>query len=105
MSGAGRNAAIVDRVSSGMSMKAVAAEFGLTPERIRQILIRATNGERECRPASVPWPEEREQRLRVLWDEGLSITTIGRRLGVSRNAVTGKARRLDLPARPSPIRR
>jgi len=29
---------------------------------------------------------------------------IGRHLGVSKNAVVGKAHRLDLPGRPSPIR-
>ena len=37
--------------------------------------------------------------------EGHSTAEIGRRLGVSKNAVVGKAHRLDLPARPSPIRR
>jgi GcrA cell cycle regulator len=51
------------------------------------------------------WAEETIVRLRVLWDEGLSTAEIGRRLGVTKNAVVGKAHRLDLPARPSPIRR
>src|SRR5215469_9834581 len=51
------------------------------------------------------WAEETIARLRALWDEGLSTAEIGRRLGVSKNAVVGKAHRLDLPARPSPIRR
>jgi GcrA cell cycle regulator len=41
--------------------------------------------------------------LRVLWTEGHSTAEIGRRLGVSKNAVVGKAHRLDLPSRPSPI--
>jgi len=50
------------------------------------------------------WAEETISRLRMLWDEGLSTAEIGRRLGVSKNAVVGKAHRLDLPARPSPIR-
>ena len=44
------------------------------------------------------------QRLRAFWTEGLSTAEIGRRLGVSKNAVVGKAHRLDLTARPSPIR-
>jgi len=47
------------------------------------------------------WAEETIVRLRTLWDEGLSTAEIGRRLGVSKNAVVGKAHRLDLPARPS----
>jgi GcrA cell cycle regulator len=51
------------------------------------------------------WAEETITRLRMLWDEGLSTAEIGRRLGVTKNAVVGKAHRLDLPARPSPIRR
>jgi GcrA cell cycle regulator len=51
------------------------------------------------------WAEETILRLRALWDEGHSTAEIGRRLGVSKNAVVGKAHRLDLPARPSPIRR
>ena len=51
------------------------------------------------------WPQERTDRLHVLWDEGHSTVEIGRRLGVSKNAVVGKAHRLDLPPRPSPIKR
>lgn len=50
------------------------------------------------------WTEESIQRLRAFWAEGLSTAEIGRRLGVSKNAVVGKAHRLDLTARPSPIR-
>ena len=51
------------------------------------------------------WNEETIQKLRALWAEGLSTAEIGRRMGVSKNAVVGKAHRLALPARPSPIRR
>ena len=51
------------------------------------------------------WAEEIIVRLRALWDEGLSTAEIGRQLGVSKNAVVGKAHRRALPARPSPIRR
>lgn len=51
------------------------------------------------------WSDETITRLRVMWDEGLSTAEIGRRMGVSKNAVVGKAHRLSLPARPSPIRR
>lgn len=50
------------------------------------------------------WTEESIAQLRVLWDEGLSTAEIGRRLGMSKNAVVGKAHRLDLSPRPSPIR-
>lgn len=50
------------------------------------------------------WADETIERLRKLWDEGLSTAEIGRRLGVSKNAVVGRAHRMNLPARPSPIR-
>jgi GcrA cell cycle regulator len=51
------------------------------------------------------WTDEVISQLRALWAEGHSTAEIGRRLGVTKNAIVGKAHRLDLPARPSPIRR
>src|SRR5271166_6444590 len=51
------------------------------------------------------WNEETIRHLRDLWAEGHSTAEIGRRLGVSKNAIIGKAHRLDLDARSSPIRR
>ena len=49
------------------------------------------------------WTEERLEKLKLLWDTGLSISQIGEQLGVTRNAVAGKAHRLKLPKRQSPI--
>lgn len=51
------------------------------------------------------WSPAREALLRRLWDEGLSCSEIGRRIRMSKHAVQGKARRLGLTPRPSPIRR
>lgn len=51
------------------------------------------------------WTDEAIAKLRALWAEGLSTAEIGRRLSISKNAVVGKAHRLNLPPRPSPIRR
>jgi GcrA cell cycle regulator len=51
------------------------------------------------------WNDEAIARLRALWAEGHSTAEIGRRMGVSKNAVVGKAHRLNLASRPSPIRR
>jgi GcrA cell cycle regulator len=51
------------------------------------------------------WTHELVQQLSRLWDEGLSTAEIGRRLGVSKNAVVGKAHRLALTPRPSPLKR
>ena len=49
------------------------------------------------------WTPAALDTLRALWDEGLSAAAIGRRLGTTKNSVVGKCRRLNLPARPSPI--
>jgi len=51
------------------------------------------------------WNAETIQLLKDLWAQGLSTAEIGRRLDVSKNAIVGKAHRLELTARPSPIRR
>jgi len=51
------------------------------------------------------WTDELIARLRALWAEGHSTAEIGRRMGISKNAVVGKAHRLQLTARPSPIQR
>ena len=51
------------------------------------------------------WTDERLEKLKGLWTQGLSISQIGEALGVSRNAIAGKAHRMGLPKRPSPISR
>ena len=51
------------------------------------------------------WTAKAIDLLRALWAEGHSTAEIGRRMGVTKNAIVGKAHRLDLPARPSPIRK
>ena len=49
------------------------------------------------------WDEVKLNKLKTLWDEGLPITKIGNEIGVSRNAIAGKAHRMGLPKRNSPI--
>ena len=51
------------------------------------------------------WTDDRLEGLKKLWSEGLSISQIGEALGVSRNSIAGKAHRMGLPKRPSPISR
>jgi GcrA cell cycle regulator len=51
------------------------------------------------------WTSDRIAELTRLWNEGLSTAEIGKMLGISKNAVVGKAHRLHLASRPSPIRR
>ncbi|WP_221796071.1 GcrA family cell cycle regulator [Aquisediminimonas sediminicola] len=51
------------------------------------------------------WTEERIALLKKMWEEGRTASQIAEELGgVSRNAVIGKAHRLDLQSRPSPVR-
>ena len=51
------------------------------------------------------WTEERVAQLRELWGSGKSASEIADILGdVTRNAVIGKAHRLQLSGRPSPIK-
>lgn len=49
------------------------------------------------------WPAAKREQFRALWDEGLSASQIGVRLGATKNAVIGIRNRMGLPARPSPI--
>lgn len=47
------------------------------------------------------WPDEKVEYLKKHWGK-VSCTTIGQRIGKSRNAVVNKAHRLELPLlRPS----
>ncbi len=51
------------------------------------------------------WTDERIDQLKELWSKGMTASQIADELGgVSRNAVIGKAHRLGLQSRPSPVK-
>ena len=51
------------------------------------------------------WNLEKEEKLKKLWGKGSTASEIAQIIGgVTRNAVIGKAHRLGLEGRPSPIR-
>ena len=51
------------------------------------------------------WTDERIDQLKTMWEKGMTASQIAEILGgVSRNAVIGKAHRLALEARPSPVK-
>ena len=55
--------------------------------------------------AQMSWTDERIDRLKELWSQGMTASQIADELGgVSRNAVIGKAHRLGLQSRPSPVK-
>ncbi len=51
------------------------------------------------------WTDERIDQLKTMWEKGMTASQIADTLGgVSRNAVIGKAHRLGLQSRPSPVK-
>lgn len=54
---------------------------------------------------NMSWTDERIDLLKAMWELGLTASEIASSLGgVTRNAVIGKAHRLGLQARPSPVK-
>jgi len=53
------------------------------------------------------WTDEQVELLKALWGEKKPASEIAQILGedISRNAVIGKAHRIGLPGRPSPIKK
>jgi hypothetical protein len=50
-------------------------------------------------PAGYFWSAEQDAQLRQHWDAGHSTAEIGRRMGVTKNSIIGRAHRLLLPPR------
>jgi GcrA cell cycle regulator len=50
------------------------------------------------------WTDLTIEALRELWRLGYSTSAIGDYLGITKNGIVGKAHRLELDSRPSPIR-
>ena len=51
-----------------------------------------------------PWTAQRDDQLRALWASGLPTKAIGAAMGISKNSVIGRAHRLGLPPRESPLK-
>ncbi|KKL67299.1 hypothetical protein LCGC14_2136340, partial [marine sediment metagenome] len=52
---------------------------------------------------NVTWTEARVARLTELWNQGVAARLIAVDIGLTKNAIVGKAHRLELPGRGSPI--
>jgi GcrA cell cycle regulator len=65
----------------------------------------ASGARRTLKDVGMAWTDERIDHLKRLWEQGMTASQIAEELGgVSRNAVIGKAHRLGLQSRPSPVR-
>ena len=51
------------------------------------------------------WTEEKIKQLKKLWSKGKTTVEIAKEMGISKNSVIGKVHRLELNARPSPIKK
>ncbi len=79
------------------------------PDQSHEFYIDRSEGtvprpETELNHAGSIWTDTLQVRLRELWAQGLTASQIAAELSVTRNAVIGKAHRLGLSGRPSPIR-
>jgi len=88
-------------VEEGLSLEEAGARFGLTPERVRQILERA--GVRRRDGGASLSPEEEVQRdqeiVRLYVEEGLSLEKAGARLGLTSERVRQKLERRGVSPR------
>lgn len=50
------------------------------------------------------WTAVADLDLRRLWDQGISTAQIGKLIGVSKNAVIGRAHRIGCKGRPAPVK-
>ena len=83
------------KCKAGVTFAEIGAEYGVTKERVRQVVRRlGLSG-----PSRRPWAPDHTEVLRALWQEGLPASAIAARLGFTKHAVTGRARRLGLPSR------
>ena len=88
---------VEDLFAAGLDNEQISERLGIQPDTVRRKIYRLGLG--GGRPASPQWPEEKVERLKTLWDEGLECSVIGTLLGTTRNAIIGKVHRLGLAGR------
>ena len=86
-----RDQKILERVKAGETMNALAAELGVTRQRIQQIVQRLGLIPRLRRR---PWPDELSRQAQALHAQGLTYRQIAGHLNMTRSAVIGHLNRL-----------
>ncbi len=51
------------------------------------------------------WTEDKIKKLKKLWTAGKATAEIAKALGMSKNSIIGKVHRLELTARPNPVKK
>ena len=90
---------MVARRLAGETLASIASDYGISAERVRQLLAAA--GLKSGRPR---WSAAHDMELWTLWADGLPASVIGQRLQVTEHTVFRRAGRLGLPRRPSILR-
>ena len=70
-----------------------------TPEPTDDVATPAAKDEAVGAARVETWTQERIDELTRLWEEGVTTAEIGRRIGVTKNAVIGKVHRIGLVPR------
>jgi len=96
-----RDLQVLRRSQNGETNTVLAEEFGVSRQRIRQIVKKFGVGPKET-PA--PWSEALSQKAQALRTEGLSLSEIAHQLGTTRHAVCGHLRRRKAPYVTKPQR-
>ena len=72
-----RNRLIVERYRTGNRLKTISEEFGVSPERVRQIVLRANRRDREATESQELFKAIREaNNLNRLWNRAAIFTAI-----------------------------
>jgi DNA-binding CsgD family transcriptional regulator len=109
-----RQAQVVALYAAGHRTHWIVKKLGISRQAVNEALHHAREkmGRAEVAKLGVPsrdadfdWTDAAIAMLRELWAEGMPTKAIGLAIGVSNNAVIGKAHRLGLEPRPPPIRR
>lgn len=96
-----RERAILLALDAGKATQAITKAMGVNRQLVYRTRIRWG---RPCRRRH-QHPPSFIRTAKALWREGLSISEIGRRMGVTRNVIAGISHRQGFPGRGSPIRR
>lgn len=82
-----------ERRDSDVSNRDIAAELGIS---VRAINYAVSHYDLPTKN----WTESKRDLLRKLWERGDPIDMIAFKLGVTRNSIAGKRKRMGLPERP-----